>query len=87
MDGAVGDDHGVAADADAVALDRGDAGGSGGPSRRPGRSRCRCAPVRAATWAHSGPAAEPVAGSSPISAERMNERARAVPASGSTAAR
>jgi hypothetical protein len=40
-------------------------------------------PARCATCAHSGPAAEPVAGSSPIAG--LNDRARAVPASTSTA--
>jgi hypothetical protein len=42
-------------------------------------------PVRCARYAHSGPAAEPVAGSSPTAA-LTNERARAVPFDGSQTA-
>ena len=86
MDGPLGHHHHVAAHPDAVALDLRDE--PAGAAHLDALSiSIRCAPVRAATCAHSGPAAAPVAGSSPISAVRRNERARAVPASGSTAAR
>ena len=83
MDGPFSHDHDFAAHPDAIAVDLRDQ--TAGPPHL--GTLVDLDPLRAATCAHSGPTAEPVAGSSPISAERMNERARAVPASGSTAAR
>ena len=52
---------------------------SGAPSPHPAGSRSARIPLALARYAPSGPAADPVAGSSPISTVRVKARARAVP--------
>ena len=85
--GALGDDHDVAGDPDAVALDRGVQRAGAPDLRRPARPSARCTPARSATYASSGPTAEPVAGSSSVPASPMKKlRALPAPSCESTAA-
>src|ERR1700710_2593615 len=88
VDGSLRQDDHVAAHADAVAVQPGhqsarpahppalvDLAALDRPNSAPWAAGRRSTPVRAATCAASGPTADPVAGSSPISAVRRNERA------------